>query len=404
MTQPDLTMFNSDMPKHIDRLIQALSGIRSLSNIEIKDILEQQLYQTILKSVLSYVDLDKCSLFLHEDGVFKCAAGLGWGDQYNNSIPRLSNSHNTINTINTGEGILGLCAESRTLIHCRDCSSDPNFISLPVKNREKIGSLISTPLISCNELLGIINISHPQANFFEPWHEKVMMTYANLIAQIIHNHRLIHTMESEIHAQTRELKNALKESEELKVRYQELSFIDYLTELHNRRYFFPEFSSAVANAKRNGHTISLLILDLDSFKAINDNFGHEVGDKVLIGVSQLLKRQIRKGDMLVRLGGEEFAIALIGTDIQAAKQFGDRLRVMISELKWSHHNYKVQVSACIGISELKDFRIEADETVREMMAEADLALYYCKQNGRNQTISHDDAQSMDNFRNMCQTH
>lgn len=397
MTPQDLEKIEQNMPKHIDRLIQALSGVRSISNIDIEDLLDHELYHQLLKSVLSYVDLDRCSIFLQEEGIFKCVAGMSWEDQYNNHVPRISNAYNTINT---GEGILGLCAQKRTLIHCRDCSTDPNFISLPVKNREKVGSLISTPLISCNELLGVINISHPQANFFEPWHEKVMATYANIIAQTIHNHRLIHTMETEIHARTRELKIALKESEELKNRYQELSSIDYLTEIHNRRYFFPEFSSAIANADRNKHAISLLILDLDSFKNINDNYGHEFGDAVLIGVSQLLKRQIRKGDLLARLGGEEFAITLIGTEIVAAEQFAERLRIMVNELKWSCNNEKVQVSISIGISSLGESNNNPDETVRKMMAEADTALYACKQNGRNRIKTYEELQAKQTLQNL----
>ena len=387
---------NSRLPKQIDRLIQALSGVRSLSNIEIKKYLEDELYQHILKSVLSYVDLDSCSVFLYKDGQFKCAAGLSWSDQSNKTILRLYTSNITFKL---GEGILGLCAEQRTLIHCQDSATDTNFI--PAENdRNNIGSLISSPLISCNELIGVINIAHPYPNFFEPWHEKIMATYANIIAQLIHNHRLIHHMETEVHTQIRELKTALKESDTLRKRYQELSFIDYLTEIYNRRYFFPEFSSAIANAQRNANELSLLILDLDSFKMINDNYGHELGDSVLIGISQLLKKQIRKGDILARLGGEEFAIALVGTDLHSANQFADRIRIMINELSWLSNYEKVKISTSIGLSSLKKLKSNSDEAVRIMMSEADMALYYCKENGRNQIANYEDLESIGDCRSI----
>ena len=376
-------------PGQIDKLVKALSGVRSLGNLNLKDYLDHQLHQQLLKILLSYVDLESCSLFLLQDNVLRCAAATSWAEQTSQAVLQFPKQRSSFKL---GEGILGLAARDRTLIHCSDISVNPDFIQTGEKNTKK-GSLISVALIASGELLGVLNISHPQKDFFHSWHEKIMATYANLIAQILQNHKLIHSMEAEIYERTRELKLALKESNDLRKRYQELSFVDYLTELHNRRYFFPEFSSTIASAHRTRQNVTLLILDLDLFKSINDNYGHELGDAVLIGVSQLLKRQIRKSDILARLGGEEFAIALRGTDLEAAKHFANRLRIMIAELKWSFQNETIQITASIGLSSLDNYDTESDEMVRIMMSEADMALYACKDNGRDQIRAYEDLES-----------
>ncbi len=386
---PDI---NNAPQKQLTKFIHAFSGIRSLSNIEMIECLEHELYKSIVKSVLTYIDMDSCSIFLYENNKLNCVSGISWEDKNNSNIIRLSNSsHN----FNISEGIIGHCAETKSLVHSNDCSNDSNYVCFGNGRYSKAaGSLMCAPLISNKQLFGVINISHPHADFFEPWHEKLLITYANIIAKLINNHKMIHSMESEIYSRTRELKTALNESDDLKTRYRELSFVDYLTELHNRRYFFPEFASAIANAKRHGQPLSLLVLDLDSFKQVNDNYGHELGDAVLIGVSQLLKRQIRKGDLLARLGGEEFVIALINTDKQGAKQFAERLRIMVNELKWSYQKTTIHISTCIGISTLALDNERSTESIsRTMMSDADKALYFCKENGRNQVISFSDLEN-----------
>ena len=389
----EVTDLQYDTQRQLTKFIHALSGIRSLNNIDLSECLEHELYKSIVKSILTNIDMDSCSIFLYEQEELKCVSGISWDDHNHNNIIRLSNSSRTFKV---SEGIIGKCAETKSLIHIADCSKDPDYKTFRDGRYSKPkGSLIVAPLVCNKKLIGVINASHPYPNFFEQWHEKVITTYANLVANIINHYRLFHSMESEIYNRTRELQSALRESDDLKKRYQELSYIDYLTELHNRRYFFPEFMSNISNAKRHNQPLSLLVLDLDSFKLVNDNYGHELGDAVLIGVSQLLKRQIRKGDLLARLGGEEFVIALINTDSEGALQFAERLRIMISELKWSYQNKTIQITTCIGISTLYHDDDNLDSISRTMMSDADKALYYCKENGRNQVKAHDDLEYAD---------
>lgn len=384
----ELSDNNYAAQKQLTKFIHALSGIRTLSNIEIADCLEHELYKAIVKAVLTNIDMDSCSIFINENEELKCVSGISWDDHNHNNIVRLSNSSFCFKK---AQGIIGKCAETKSLIHVTDCSKSEDYLCFGNSRYSKArGSLICAPLISNKQFIGVLNAAHPYPNFFEPWHEKVLMTYANFVAKLIVQHRLIHSMESEIYSRTRELQSALRESDDLKKRYQELSYIDYLTELHNRRYFFPELASNIANAKRHNQPLSLLVLDLDSFKMVNDTYGHELGDAVLIGVSQLLKRQIRKGDLLARLGGEEFVIALINTDSQGALQFSERLRIMVSELKWTYQNKSIQITTCIGVSTIYLDDENTENISRNMISDADKALYYCKENGKNQVKAYCD--------------
>ena len=117
-----------------------------------------------------------------------------------------------------------------------------------------------------------------------------------------------------------------------------MSIIDPLTKLYNRRFFYTEVTSGLARAKRYSQPFSLLLMDLDHFKKVNDTHGHECGDKVLIAVAEILSRFTREGDTLARYGGEEFIMALPETDtagaIKLAERIEQRLPLCWQRLPW----------------------------------------------------------------------
>ena len=158
-------------------------------------------------------------------------------------------------------------------------------------------------------------------------------------------------MREQVNKRTRQLENALLESEELKSTFEELSLIDDLTRLHNRRYFFTEAPRTLSHCIRHEESFSLLLLDLDDFKLINDTHGHSAGDQVLKDVGILLKNQIRTGDVVVRMGGEEFIFILPNTHVQGAKVFADRIRTSVAELTWYGDHTSFDVTMSIGIAE-----------------------------------------------------
>lgn len=184
---------------------------------------------------------------------------------------------------------------------------------------------------------------------------------------------------------TRELGKALAEAQALKERYEQLSMIDALTELHNRRFFFPEAEAAVARALRYRRPLSLMFFDLDHFKRVNDTFGHAVGDSVLREVAAVLKAESRAGDILVRFGGEEFALVLPDTELEGAAPLADRLRQRVKSTAQDALAPGLSISLSGGIADI-DESLHGLGTARlvleALMKRADRALYFSKTHGR----------------------
>jgi diguanylate cyclase (GGDEF)-like protein len=156
-----------------------------------------------------------------------------------------------------------------------------------------------------------------------------------------------------------------------------LATIDSLTGLVNRRAFFELTASARMLASRQRHPVSLLMLDIDHFKSINDRYGHAVGDQALCVFAQAAQGALRDPDILGRLGGEEFAITLPGTDLAGAVQAAERVRqaVKAAPVPASEQGHTVTVS--IGV-----VLVDPDEHINAALARADRALYSAKNAGR----------------------
>ena len=168
-----------------------------------------------------------------------------------------------------------------------------------------------------------------------------------------------------------------------------MSVIDDLTQIYNRRYFFSEVPAALARALRYNQSFSILFIDLDYFKLVNDTYGHEVGDKVLKDVASVLSRQMRKGDILARMGGEEFALVVPNTDIDGIQLLAQRIKDSISRHSWEHRGQSFSITLSIGISELHcpennghSYLSYINEITHVLVKEADQALYHCKKTGR----------------------
>jgi diguanylate cyclase (GGDEF)-like protein/PAS domain S-box-containing protein len=170
----------------------------------------------------------------------------------------------------------------------------------------------------------------------------------------------------------------------LKEEFKKLANTDSLTNLYNRRFFTERASSEFQRAKRYSLPMTLISIDIDHFKEINDKFGHPAGDKVLIEVSKCLEVNLRETDTLARIGGEEFSILLPQTSINEANILAERIRLQQSELVImgdSQNNIKLTVS--IGVSSISD----NDKSFDELFSRTDKALYLAKTSGRNQVYN-----------------
>lgn len=157
---------------------------------------------------------------------------------------------------------------------------------------------------------------------------------------------------------------------------------DPLTGVFNRLAFIKKISKEIERAKRYDRTLSLLMFDLDDFKAINDNFGHQMGDAVLKQVTQKVSGMLRESDMLCRYGGEEFIIALPETDMDSALVLGKRILEKISGSVFNHNDTNASVTVSIGIAT----QIDGD-SLDGIIKRADDKLYEAKTAGKNQVKS-----------------
>jgi diguanylate cyclase (GGDEF)-like protein/PAS domain S-box-containing protein len=161
-----------------------------------------------------------------------------------------------------------------------------------------------------------------------------------------------------------------------------LSSTDALTGLMNRRAFQESLDIAIARARRNETSGAMIYLDLDNFKAINDNYGHETGDKILGEVAEILGSRSRAYDLVARIGGDEFVLWLDGVDFSVAKRRAGELAIALGELSRYSGEGLPQLGASVGVVE---FNPERDNDMRQLVARADRAMYdvkaHNKQNG-----------------------
>lgn len=151
---------------------------------------------------------------------------------------------------------------------------------------------------------------------------------------------------------------------------------DALTGLSNRRVFEERIDSMIDSAKRYKHPLSMISMDLDRFKEINDNLGHQAGDEVLKSVAQVLKNAVRSTDLLIRMGGDEFLLILDKTDLKSARVLAERLCLAVDDLNiWANDEIKLGIS--IGLSQLKQ-----EEALKTWLERTDDILYHAKAEGR----------------------
>jgi diguanylate cyclase (GGDEF)-like protein len=162
-----------------------------------------------------------------------------------------------------------------------------------------------------------------------------------------------------------------------------MALIDGLTGLANRSHFRDVFSQERERYLRQKTPLSLLVVDIDHFKRVNDRFGHDAGDMALCFIADILRLRIRQTDIAGRLGGEEFGVLLSGADIEYALRVAEMLRERVAQRAFRYHGQSIPLSVSIGIAELGRDGME----FRTLFAKADERLYQAKAKGRNRVVS-----------------
>lgn len=173
----------------------------------------------------------------------------------------------------------------------------------------------------------------------------------------------------------KEMEEALRRAN---MKLAELAVYDSLTKILNRRMIYQRISHEFNRSSRYGDSFCLIMFDLDHFKNINDTYGHDIGDEVLIEVSRTISKGLRTTDALGRWGGEEFMICLPKTPLSDALKLGERLRLSVEEINVDH---LPSITASFGIIE---FNKDKDISLEDFIKEVDHFMYMAKMNGRNQ--------------------
>ncbi len=224
------------------------------------------------------------------------------------------------------------------------------------------------------ELLSFFEIDHgdmkPYSQILQDANEelgKLNLSYEQLLMQLKQEKKKVDKLAKEI-----------RETNE---RLREVAFKDGLTGLYNHRYFQELMDKEIHRAERYVHPLSLIMLDIDYFKKINDTYGHLQGDVVLRSIGELLQRSIRTSDTSARYGGEEFIVVLPETDIKGTAILAERLRQMVEKLEIRINSHSIRVTVSLGVTTYESTKVIKSKA--EIINTADRALYNSKLTGRN---------------------
>lgn len=226
-----------------------------------------------------------------------------------------------------------------------------------IKAGQRLRSLMIAPMLINGQVKGFVRVESSWPNIFNVDDLRLMTIVTDIAAIASENARLYRQQE-------------------------ELAITDGLTGLYLRRFFNQRFEEEINRYHAHGTVFSLMILDVDYFKHINDRLGHLAGDQVLAQISKMLQQQIRSIDILCRYGGEEFALLLPNTNAEGALVMAERIRKNVEKMKFQAIQQSVKVTISIGVGECPLHANSMDHLIKA----ADHALYRAKQSGRNQVI------------------
>ncbi len=346
-------MKNKEQETKITELNKTLHNLSILYNISqavnfIDDL--KRLISVILDKAIETVNAEKGSLMLYDpsDNTLQVKVVYGLSDKKHEDD--INNGIVECQKMKPESGIAGKVFTEKKSIITNLGGQDPRFNQF--SSDSKVSSLICVPLIAKGECIGIINITNKKnGKLFNKKDLEFVEALANQAAIAVDNAQLY-----------------------------ELATKDGLTKLYIHRHFYFLLESEIKRVQRYHHVLSLLMMDIDNFKRVNDTYGHLIGDVVLKEIASTIQKTIRHVDIPARYGGEEFTIILPETAALNAVIIAERLRQKISEIEVKvDENTIIRPTVSIGIAEYPN---AADE-IKELIDCADKALYVSKENGKN---------------------
>lgn len=253
------------------------------------------------------------------------------------------------------QSLVGLAIQRRHVLPYRvQCAPDDPHVFGPNLRMDADPSLLIVPMVSGGKTIGALVMRSDVAHVFTPLVRERMQLLTNQVAAALANAQAYESMV--VRATT-----------------------DGMTQLLNHATFREQYANTVARATRNRRPLSVLLLDIDHFKRVNDTWGHATGDDVIRGVAAVIRAEVRKVDLAARYGGEEFCIALEDTSQEGALQFAERLRKKVEALVFNAQDSTLRVTISIGVCIAPDH----GESAQQLIEQADAALYVSKKSGRN---------------------
>jgi diguanylate cyclase (GGDEF)-like protein len=250
-----------------------------------------------------------------------------------------------------GEGFWGRTLAAATTLIENDVCNNPGSMGFYLET----ASRMCIPLVSFGQTLGVLVLDSSEIGAFNEQDKQPLESVADICATAIQNAHYVERMK-------------------------QLAYLDGLTGIFNRRFFELRMAEELERARRFGAGMAVIMVDIDHFKRLNDEFGHLIGDEVLRQVSSIFHQQLRKIDVVCRYGGEEFAILLSQTNPEHALMVAEKLRAMVEE--WQFPGVPRPVTISAGAASYSDNGSTRDELVKA----ADAALYLAKQAGRNRVF------------------
>jgi diguanylate cyclase (GGDEF)-like protein len=314
----------------------------------------KRLIQIILAKAIQTIGAEKGSLMLYDPTTEELVIKVVYGLPDKEMEEKINEGLIECTRIKIGEGIAGEAFAFKKAIITNLGSNDPRFFQSEASN---VNSLLCLPLIVKDEAIGVINISNKKnKGLFNQDDLDFMGALANQAAIAISNAQLY-----------------------------KLAITDSLTKLFIRRHFEYLLDNEIRRSQRYKHNMTLLMMDIDNFKSINDTYGHQIGDEILKQIADVIVTTLRKIDMPSRYGGEEFAVILPETNKDNAKNIAERLRKKISNIiLQTKDRLEVQPSISIGIA---SYPMDTEDR-NEVIEFADKALYYAKNNGKNRVAEY----------------
>lgn len=262
-------------------------------------------------------------------------------------------------------------------------------------------SFLTIPLkTTSNKTLGVLQLLNARNENDEiiPFSEDIVLLIEALASQAsvaMENRALIDEQEAlkkqlerEVDTRTEELKEALTKLSEAHIILKELNTIDAVTGIRNRQYFDEVLDQEWRRARRQGYDISMLLLDIDHFKRVNDTYGHLAGDECLAAVAKEVDEMFnRPSDVVARYGGEEFAVVLPYVSPDNAHRLAEQLRKIIEDSAYDADGHKLSVTISIGVASI---RPDEENAPRDLIGFADQVLYEAKASGRNRVCQYID--------------